>query len=112
MQEFYTVAIRKADLKLSPAEALAWLEKLEAFPCAPITPSLVKTAALHSTKFRISYWDGAILAASEVLGASTLYTEDLNHGQVYGAVRAVNPFRALGSPSAFHDIKQAPLGRY
>ena len=35
------------------------------------------------------------LAAAEALGASTLYTEDLNDGQTYGAVRAVNPFKNL-----------------
>lgn len=40
------------------------------------------------------YWDGAIVAAAEVLEADTLYTEDLNDGQLYGRVRAVNPFAA------------------
>ena len=28
----------------------------------------------------------------QVLEAKVLYTEDLSHGQHYGAVRAVNPF--------------------
>jgi predicted nucleic acid-binding protein len=40
----------------------------------------------------LSYGDGAIVAAAEVLEANTLYTEDLNHGQLYGRVRVVNPF--------------------
>ena len=26
------------------------------------------------------------------MGATTLYSEDLNHGQTYGAVRVLNPF--------------------
>jgi len=34
------------------------------------------------------------LAAAEALDAPTLYTEDLQHGQRYGRVRAVNPFLA------------------
>ena len=48
-----------------------------------------------SRRFRIRYWDGAIVAAAEALGAATLYTEDLNNGQLYGSVRAVNPFAGL-----------------
>jgi predicted nucleic acid-binding protein len=54
---------------------------------------LVKIAVEVSRTHVLSYWDGAIVAAAEVLGAGTLYTEDLNHGQLFGRVRAVNPFR-------------------
>ena len=48
-----------------------------------------------SVRFKISYWDGAIIAAAEALGAETLYTEDLNDGQLYGSVRVENPFKTL-----------------
>ena len=34
------------------------------------------------------------LQAANASGVGTLYTEDLNDGQVYGEVRAVNPFSA------------------
>lgn len=111
MQEFYTVAVRKADFGLSPADALIWLEKLEKFPCAAITPSLVKTAALFSSKFRISYWDAAIVAASELLGAPVLYTEDLSHGQRYGPVQVINPFLEAPRQTGFHDRRQTPLAK-
>lgn len=43
-------------------------------------------------RYGIHYDDAALLAAAEYLGAPILYTEDLNHNQVYGSVRAVNPF--------------------
>jgi predicted nucleic acid-binding protein len=33
-----------------------------------------------------------IVAAAQASGASELLTEDLNHGQDYGGVRAINPF--------------------
>jgi predicted nucleic acid-binding protein len=42
----------------------------------------------------ISYWDAALVAAAEVIGAPILYTEDLNHGQKYGSVTVINPFKA------------------
>jgi predicted nucleic acid-binding protein len=111
LQEFYSVATRKADFGLSPAEALTWVEKLEAFPCLPVTPSLVKIAALRSMQHRIAYWDGAIIAAAEALQAPVLYTEDLNHGQSYGSVTAINPFLDQRAQPGFHDNKQTALTR-
>ena len=94
LQELYVTLVRKAEVPLPAEQALEWIEQLEAFPCLPIDSALVKIAAEVSERFQLSYWDGAIVAAAQELGAETLYTEDLNHGQVYGSVRAVNPFRA------------------
>ena len=94
LQEFYYNVVRNPRRPLAPREALEWLEQLEAFPCADITFGLVKIAVEISERFRISYWDAAIIAACEALGAPILYTEDLNHNQLYGSVRAVNPFRS------------------
>jgi predicted nucleic acid-binding protein len=92
LQEFYTVVIRKPDRPLTPARALEWIEELERQPCAAIDASLVKIAIEMSLDHRIAYWDGAILAAAERLGAEIVYTEDLNHGQSYGPVQVINPF--------------------
>ena len=33
-------------------------------------------------------------AAAQTSGARELLTEDFNHGQLYGSVRAINPFKA------------------
>jgi len=92
LQEFYVTVVRKAETPLSPAEALEWIEQLEAFPCQSLDPGLVKLGVEISQRYRISYWDGAIVAAAEALGARTLFTEDLNHDQTYGSIRVVNPF--------------------
>jgi predicted nucleic acid-binding protein len=102
LQEFYTVVTRKSERPLAPDKALEWIELLEVFPCVPVDASLVKRGAEHSVRHRISYWDGAILAAAEALGAATLYSEDLNHGQTYGAVRVCNPFKGQPKPG-FHE---------
>ena len=93
LQDFYVTVVHKVEEPLSPAEALEWIEQLEAFPCQTLDSGLVKVGAEISRRYRISYWDGAILAAAEALGARTLFTEDLNHDQTYGSVRVVNPFR-------------------
>ncbi len=94
MQEFYVTVVRKAKVPLSPVAALEWIEQLRAFPCAVIDASLVMVAVENSERYRISYWDGAIVAAAESLQAPILYSEDLNHQQVYGSVRVMNPFFA------------------
>ena len=92
LQEFYVTVVRKIATPLSAADALEWIEQFEAFPCQPIEPSLIKIGAEIGQRYRISYWDGAIIAAAVALGAEILFTEDLNHDQKYGSVRVVNPF--------------------
>ena len=94
LQEFYVAVTRKIAIPLSPEQAIEWIEQFESFPCVAIESGLVKIAVEVSERFRISYWDAAIVSAAQVLGAETLYTEDLNNGQRYGRVRAVNPFLA------------------
>lgn len=94
LQEFYVTVVRKIAAPLAPARALEWIELLEAFPCAAIDSSLVKLAAELGVRHRISYWDAAIIAAADGLGARTVYSEDLSDGQVYGTVTVKNPFRS------------------
>jgi predicted nucleic acid-binding protein len=95
LQEFYVTATRKVKRKLSPVKAMWWLERFMPFPCVDTDAVLVHEAARRAELHQISYWDAAILAAAERLGAPLVYTEDLNHGQTYGAVRVVNPFLNL-----------------
>lgn len=94
LQEFYVVATQKAKRRISADQAMWWLERYAPFPCVDIDHALVCEAASVSERYRVSYWDAAILAAAERLGAPILYTEDLNHGQQYGTVQVINPFLA------------------
>jgi len=92
LQEFFVTVAKKASRPLSPIQALEWIEQWTAFPCQVIDHQLVRIAIERSRRYRISYWDAAIVAAAEALGAHTVYSEDLNAGQRYGGVRVVNPF--------------------
>lgn len=94
LQEFYVTVTRKFRMKLTHDDALDWIETLEEFPCVNVDASLVHRGAETAYLHKLSYWDGAIIAAAERLGATILYTEDLNHGQAYGTVTAVNPFKS------------------
>jgi predicted nucleic acid-binding protein len=92
LQEFYVNVTRKIVRPLAADQALALLEQFRCFPMVWTDYPLIVAGIEASLRFGISYWDGAIIAASETLGASILYTEDLNHGQHYGSVQVVNPF--------------------
>ena len=96
LQEFYVTVTRKIRRPLAAAETLEWIEQLSAFPCQSIDRQLVRAAIERSERYRISYWDGAILAAAEALGATIVYSEDLSDRQQYGRIRVVNPFADLG----------------
>jgi predicted nucleic acid-binding protein len=94
LQEFYVTVTRKLELPLSPDEALAFIERLQVFPTMAVEADLIAEGIRNSLKYQISYWDGAILAAAERLGTKIVYSEDLNHGQRYGSLRVINPFRS------------------
>jgi predicted nucleic acid-binding protein len=98
LQEFYAAAVTKQRLEMTHDEAVAVIESLAAFPVWPVTRELVLDAIAAKQRFRISYWDAAILVAARQLGCRTVYSEDLNESQDYDGVRVVNPF-ASGTPA-------------
>ncbi len=92
LQEFFYNATRKTSIKMRPAKALTWLDEIAHLPCVVVDAALFRHAVAISTRYKISYWDAAIVGAAEALGATTLFSEDLNSGQIYGSVTVVNPF--------------------
>jgi predicted nucleic acid-binding protein len=98
LQEVYVTATRKLAEPLAPEQALRFLQPFLEFPFVEGTASLFHQAARLSARFRIHYHDAAILAAAIELGAHTLFSEDLSHGQSYEGVAVRNPFHGLPSP--------------
>lgn len=92
MQEYFSVAYSKARLGISLEVAIENLEWLARRTTLPITPNLVVMATRTAARYKISYWDAAIISAAKALSCHTLYSEDLNSGQEYDGVRVVNPF--------------------
>lgn len=92
VQEFYVTVTRKLAQPLVPGVAARWVDRLTRMPFVPTDSILLKTAIIRAQAWQISYWDAAVISAAEALGAKTLFTEDLNDGQLYGNVRAINPF--------------------
>ena len=103
LQEFYVNVTTKIAIPLAPDEAVALLEQFKSFPMVWTDYALIISAVETALRYGTSYWDGAIVAAAERLGATTLYTEDFNHGQHYGSVQAVNPFLPVTHDSLHED---------
>ncbi|MDO8412266.1 MAG: PIN domain-containing protein [Gallionellaceae bacterium] len=53
----------------------------------------IKRAVALMIKHQLSYYDALIVATALEAGCTTLYSEDLQHGQVFdGSLRVINPF--------------------
>ena len=92
-QEFYVQAThsRRVD-PLTHDEATGLIEVLASHRVIENTYSTLQTALALKKRHGISFWDASILAAANKAECRTLYSEDLNHGQRYGAVTVTNPF--------------------
>ena len=98
LQEFYVQATRptKPDrLRHEPAVTLieSWLR----FRVIETTAPLVLHALATALRWRISYWDAAIVEAARIGGCATLLSEDLQPGMNFAGVTVENPFMAVGA---------------
>ena len=80
-------------------DAMEFVEPLMLLPVQPVTANLFRAAAEISRRYRLSYWNGTILAAADSLGCDAVYSEDLSSEQDYGGLGVIDPF-AGGQPSA------------
>jgi predicted nucleic acid-binding protein len=93
--ETWVAATRKIKTPVPEKKVVAFLEHIVAYPVVECGADLWRSAARVALRHRIHPYDAAIVAAAIELGATVLYSEDLNDGQIYDGVRVVNPFREL-----------------
>jgi len=93
LSEFFVVMTRKIAKPLSAAGALEIIETLQTLVTVDIDYGLVVRAIEAQVKFKISYWDGLIIAAAERAQCNQILSEDLNAGQTYWGIRVENPFQ-------------------
>jgi predicted nucleic acid-binding protein len=89
IQEFI-VASRKVGMPRATLRNI--LPTLLDLPVVVIDRSHISTAFEYEERYQMSFRDALVVAAAQASGAEVLYTEDLNHGQRYGAVLVQNPF--------------------
>ena len=94
LNEFVQVCHRKAELSWDQiAGSLEVITDL----CERVIPLTIETheAAVDlSRRHGFNIYDSLILAAAMQAGCTTLYTEDMQHGQTFGKLTIVNPFLA------------------
>ncbi len=78
---------------LTASQALRFLDSIRAFPVQELTLAVFRAVVAISRQFRLSYWDGAILAAARESGCKAVYSEDLSDEQDYGGLQVIDPFR-------------------
>jgi predicted nucleic acid-binding protein len=101
LNEFYhTVTSPRRERPLSHQEAIVWLELWKRFPVQDLTLRVHEAGVRDRDRYRIGIYDAMIVAAARALGCRTILSEDLNEGQDYGGVVAMNPFARRSGAAA------------
>jgi len=93
--EFFTVVTSRIPVPLAAEEAGGVLDILSVLPVVEIDLRLVRSAIVIHRFYGINYWDSLIVAAAHRAGCTQILTEDLNTGQFYQDILAVNPFSEI-----------------
>ena len=92
LNEFAVVALRKLKMPLNEVREI--LDTIRTV-CAvePITVETHDRGLAVFERYRFSLYDSMLVAAALIAGAKTIYSEDLQHGQVIdNQLRVTNPF--------------------
>lgn len=92
LQEFYVTVTRKLAVPLDEERAAAVLPGLAEFCTVLVDVQMICSAADLARQHSFSFWDALIVEAAHSGGATTLYSEDLQHGRVVRGVTIRNPF--------------------
>lgn len=93
LQEFYVQATRRTKPdRLDHGQAADLIEAFLRFPAQETTVPVLRAALETAKRYRISYWDAAVVEAARAIGCTLVFSEDLADGQNYGGVRVKNPF--------------------
>ena len=90
LNEFSNIALLK--LKMSIQEVRRFVEIFGQINVVSIDRSWTDKALSLKEKFGTQFFDSLLLVAAEENGCDTILTEDLNDGQMYGSVKAIDPF--------------------
>lgn len=93
VQEFINVAVRGFRVSIQTLDLESFLMKaLFPMTVVPWTPSLTIQALRLQAMHPMSWYDSLIVGAALQSGCKLLYSEDLQHGQRFGALTVENPF--------------------
>ncbi len=97
LQELYVNVRRKARPPVPQEEARTLVADYLAWNPVVNDGAAVLEAVDVGHRHQLSFWDALIVVAARKGGASVIYSEDLNHGQMFGSVQVLNPFNEAES---------------
>jgi predicted nucleic acid-binding protein len=93
LQEFFVTVTKKLETPLGHQTARQIVADLANWRLhAPEAGDLLQAIDLQQT-YQLAFWDAMVVQSAASLGCKQLLSEDLNHGQVYGNVQVINPFK-------------------
>ena len=91
LNEFSNVALSK--LRKNIHEVVGFIRLFQRIKVVPVVADLTERALSIKEQYGIQFYDSLVVAAAEANGCDTIFTEDLSDGQIYGTVKAINPFK-------------------
>ena len=92
LHEFYVTVTRKVAKPLAPEVAAQIIADLSVWQVhRPGVQDLLDAIRLQH-RYETSFWEAMIIASALQLGCHTIWSEDLNPGQVYEQLRVLDPF--------------------
>ena len=92
LQEFYVNVTQKVAKPLTSEVAAQIIADLSAWQVYRPGVEDVLDAIRLQGRYQISFWDAMIVSSAIQLDCQTIWSEDLNPGQVYDTVTVVSPF--------------------
>jgi predicted nucleic acid-binding protein len=92
LQEFYVNVTRKVARPLAREVAAQIIAEMSVWQVHRPGVEDVLDAIRLQDRYQLSFWDAMIIASAIQLDCRTLWSEDLNPGQVYDQVTVLSPF--------------------
>ena len=90
--EFFNATTKGKQPLLSRHEAQSQVTALARQRVVPTTANMVVSAMGCAERYQMQWFDALMVDAAVSAGATTLYSEDMQHGQHFGELVVVNPF--------------------
>jgi predicted nucleic acid-binding protein len=94
LNETYWTVVRKPAFRAARPAIRDYVRAYRPYCTAPAQAPAIQDAAWDmQDRYGVQWWDALMLASANAAGCEYFLSEDLNDGQVYGGVTAINPFR-------------------
>ena len=91
MTEF--INVMQSRFKAAAKDIDEWVSQFYPLLATEVTMDVVRNAMYVKEEYGIQFYDALVVSAAEKLGCQEIVSEDLNDGQTYRGMKAVNPFK-------------------